>query len=100
MLCSVLWASQITLGGSLFRTIASAAQSRESTMTLDQVIVAWLLMLSQGMRRLYECLSFTKPSTARMWIGHWFFGLYYYIGINIAIWIEGSCKSSIYRGSL
>ena len=90
--CSLLWASQVILNGQAFRSIATAVGAKRPTesMTLDQVTVTWLLMLLQGIRRLYECLTLTKPSSSRMWIGHWAFGLWYYLSINVAVWIEGS----------
>ena len=59
-------------------------------MTLDQIIVTWILMLLQGVRRLYESLEFTKPSNARMWIGHWALGVWFYASMSIAVWIEGA----------
>lgn len=59
-------------------------------MTLDQVTIAWALMLIQGLRRLYECLAFSRPSSAQMWIGHWAFGIWYYLSVNVALWVEGS----------
>ena len=80
-------------GGGLFHFIAAAtsAQSRTSSMTLDQVITTWCLMLLQGLRRLYESLTFTRASSSQMWIGHWAFGVWFYISVNLAVWIEGSC---------
>jgi len=63
-------------------------------MTLQQVMVAWALMLVQGARRLYECLAFTKPSSSsQMWIGHWAVGVWFYATVSVAVWIEGSRKS-------
>lgn len=92
--CSMLWASQIILDGSLFRSIATLTTSQRPSMSLDQVTITWSLMLLQGMRRLYECLSLTKPSAARMWIGHWLFGVWFYASVSVAVWIEASCKCS------
>jgi 3-oxo-5-alpha-steroid 4-dehydrogenase 3 len=81
-LCSFIWLSQILLDQSVWRRVASLTDINKS-MTLDQIIVTWVLMLLQGVRRLYECLEFTKPSNARM---------------SVAVWIEGarrfwSCKN-------
>jgi 3-oxo-5-alpha-steroid 4-dehydrogenase 3 len=96
-LCSFIWFSQILLDQSLWRRVASLTDINKS-MTLDQIIVTWVLMLLQGVRRLYECLEFTKPSNARMWIGHWALGVWFYASMSVAVWIEGarrfwSCKN-------
>lgn len=58
-------------------------------MTLDQVSVVWFMMLAQGTRRLYECLEISKPSSSRMWVGHWLVGVWFYLSVTVAIWIEG-----------
>ncbi|KIX02039.1 uncharacterized protein Z518_07978 [Rhinocladiella mackenziei CBS 650.93] len=47
-----------------------------------------IMMFIQGCRRLLECVFLTKPSTARMWIGHYTIGLIFYVATNLAIWIE------------
>ncbi|KAI5236851.1 hypothetical protein E4T42_09347 [Aureobasidium subglaciale] len=88
-LCSFIWFSQILLDQSLWRNLAVLTTFNKS-MTLDQVIVTWVLMLLQGVRRLYESLEFTKPSSARMWIGHWALGMWFYASMSVAVWIEGS----------
>ena len=92
-LCSFIWLSQILLDQSLWRRLASLTDIKKS-MTLDQIIVTWVLMLLQGVRRLYECLEFTKPSNARMWIGHWALGVWFYASMSVAVWIEGARRSS------
>lgn len=86
--CSLLWASQIILKASAFQHVAALSKQHAAYMTLDQVTLTWALMLMQSGRRLFECLALTKPSNARMWIGHWAFGVWFYFSINIAIWIE------------
>ena len=88
-LCSFIWLSQILLDQSLWRRLASLADMNKS-MTLDQIIVTWILMFLQGVRRLYECLEFTKPSNARMWIGHWALGVWFYASMSVAVWVEGA----------
>ncbi|THX48393.1 hypothetical protein D6D06_09124 [Aureobasidium pullulans] len=88
-LCSFIWFSQILLDQSLWRNLAALTDIKNS-MTLDQIIVTWILMLLQGVRRLYESLEFTKPSNARMWIGHWALGVWFYASMSIAVWIEGA----------
>ncbi|GAB7351210.1 hypothetical protein MBLNU459_g1648t1 [Dothideomycetes sp. NU459] len=88
--CSLLWASQLLFNGSLFQSIALSAERGGSSMTLDQVVVTWLLMFIQGGRRLYECLAISKSSSARMWIGHWLLGIWFYASMSVSVWIEGS----------
>lgn len=58
-------------------------------MTLEQVQVAWALMLAHGLRRLYECISLQKQSFSSMWAGQYVLGLLFYFVTSIAIWIEG-----------
>ncbi|KAK5125347.1 hypothetical protein LTR85_000456 [Meristemomyces frigidus] len=62
---------------------------RDVSMTFRQVIVAWTMMTIQGSRRLYECLAFSKPSSSRMWFGHWLLGILFYAGMSVAVWVEG-----------
>ncbi|KAK8213565.1 hypothetical protein M8818_002867 [Zalaria obscura] len=88
VLSSLIWAAQLIGKGSLFQTIASYTDHDRPSMTLDQVSVTWLLMFSQAGRRLYECLTFSKPSSARMWIGHWALGIFFYLAMSIAVWTE------------
>jgi 3-oxo-5-alpha-steroid 4-dehydrogenase 3 len=61
----------------------------EKSMSLQQVILCWTLMASQGARRLYESITLKKPSESKMWFVHWILGLVYYIMMGIAIWVEG-----------
>lgn len=89
ILSSVFWATQIVSKGSAFNAIAQLTQPTGSSMTVSQVMVAWAMLFIQGNRRLYECLDLSKPSNARMWVGHWLLGILFYVGMSIAIWIEG-----------
>ena len=87
--CSFAWLSQVLLDQSLWRSLATMT-SIKNTMTLDQIIVTWILMLLQGVRRLYESLEFSKPSNARMWVGHWALGVWFYASMSVAVWSEGA----------
>ncbi|POS75796.1 hypothetical protein DHEL01_v205812 [Diaporthe helianthi] len=91
ILCAVFWGSQYLLNGSIMASIArwqvELAPSRPNN---GHVAVAWCLMLLQAARRLYECWAFAKPSKSTMWIVHWLLGQLFYMGISVAIWIEGS----------
>jgi 3-oxo-5-alpha-steroid 4-dehydrogenase 3 len=86
---SVFWAFQIYVHGTAFELLASFSTPRPATMTADQVFLAWLLMAIQGTRRLYESITFTKPSQSKMWAGMWIIGMAFYVFMGISVWIEG-----------
>lgn len=91
ILCAVFWAGQYLLDGSILCFIASRqVQLGPSQATNGHVAVAWCLMLLQAARRLYESWAFAKPSKSTMWIVHWLLGQLFYVGISVAIWVEGS----------
>lgn len=91
ILCAVFWAGQYLLTGSILCSIASRqVELSPSRATNGHVAVAWCLMLLQAARRLYESWAFAKPSKSTMWIVHWLLGQLFYVGISVAIWIEGS----------
>lgn len=52
--------------------------------------MVWIVVLAQGTRRLYECHAFSRPSKSTMWVGHWIMGMAFYVGLSVAIWIEGT----------
>ncbi|WPG98434.1 Hypothetical protein R9X50_00122400 [Acrodontium crateriforme] len=89
---SLFWPGELAIGGPVFGFIAHAAGQRENSMTIRQVALVWALLLIQGSRRLYECLTFDSSSNSQMWVGHWILGLGFYFGTSMAIWIEGSPK--------
>ncbi|KAK0647648.1 Polyprenol reductase 2 [Lasiodiplodia hormozganensis] len=91
VLGSIFWAEQHATDGALLKLIASkAAGHRTATMSVAQVQLAWLLMLVQGSRRLYESAALSRPSSSKMWITHWLLGLLFYGAMSIAIWVEGA----------
>ncbi|KAI3395287.1 hypothetical protein diail_1485 [Diaporthe ilicicola] len=91
ILCAVFWAGQYRFNGSILCSIASRQVELGPARTTDShVAVAWCLMLLQAARRLYESWAFAKPSKSTMWIIHWLLGQLFYVGISVAIWIEGS----------
>lgn len=91
ILCAVFWAGQYLLNGSILCAIATRqVQLGPSRATNGHVAVAWCLMLLQAARRLYESWAFAKPSKSTMWIVHWLLGQLFYVGISVAIWVEGS----------
>ncbi|GME25261.1 3-oxo-5-alpha-steroid 4-dehydrogenase [Neofusicoccum parvum] len=91
VLGSIFWAEQYATDGALLKLIASrAAAHRTATMSVGQVQAAWLLMLAQGARRLYESVVLSRPSSSKMWITHWLLGLLFYGAMSIAVWVEGT----------
>lgn len=62
-------------------------------MPMERIILTWILMSAQGVRRLLESITLAKPSTSKMWFVHWLLGILFYIAINVAVWIEGAGRS-------
>ncbi|KAK3997234.1 hypothetical protein QBC44DRAFT_315520 [Cladorrhinum sp. PSN332] len=48
------------------------------------------MMFLQGSRRVYEHSTIIKPSKSTMWVVHWLLGLFFYLFINVSVWVEGS----------
>lgn len=97
---SIFWGWQYLSKGSVMRALAelqhqSAVHSRSPEVGITGTLVAWLLMSSQGARRLSECLFVLKPGSSRMWFVHWALGLVYYTALGISVWIQGSGESSV-----
>ncbi|EER26255.1 hypothetical protein CPC735_004260 [Coccidioides posadasii C735 delta SOWgp] len=92
VLSSLLWALQLATRGPLFRAVAVTLNERNlrHAMSPGQVVLCWALLAIQGARRLYECITLTRPSASKMWFGHWLFGLGFYASMSVAIWIEGT----------
>jgi 3-oxo-5-alpha-steroid 4-dehydrogenase 3 len=66
----------------------------ESLARVDgRTMMVWGMMFLQGCRRLYESLCLQRPSSARMWIGHYIAGNGFYIMMNQAVLAEGSSRT-------
>ncbi|KAI9824151.1 MAG: hypothetical protein M1819_000914 [Sarea resinae] len=102
VLSSVFWAYQILAGGRCLTAFLdwTADHSREASMSLDQVALAWSLMALQGIRRLWESIALSKPSQAKMWFVHWLLGISFYVAMGIAVWIEGLPALRFHRPSI
>jgi hypothetical protein len=104
---TLFWGYQIYVGGSAYIWILdhvsqSVTESKpklfednEETGSgngIEGLLVCWVLLLVQGIRRFWECLVFVKKDRSdkksTMWIGHWFLGLLFYSTVNIAFWVE------------
>ncbi|KAJ5084613.1 hypothetical protein NUU61_009192 [Penicillium alfredii] len=92
VLSSAFWALQLFSRGSVFQAIASrlSLEHQQQSMSLNQTLVCWILLAMQGARRLWESLTFSKPSSSQMWFVHWLLGIGFYLATGVAIWIEGS----------
>lgn len=89
---SIFWALQIAYRGAIFQFIASYTKPSNGAITINQIVTAWILMLLHGLRRLYESITLTKASSAKMWFGIWLIGALYYVFIGVSIWIDGAGK--------
>ncbi|KAH8692857.1 putative 3-oxo-5-alpha-steroid 4-dehydrogenase [Talaromyces proteolyticus] len=91
LLSSAFWINQLLTHGPAFRFVVANTSSEhlQKSMTLRQVLLCIGLVVIQGVRRLYESFAFAKPSSSRMGVVHWLLGLSFYLGVTIAIWIEG-----------
>lgn len=95
---SLFWAVQVVGKGSVVQWICrSSPQDLENTMSIDQIALAWALMSIQGLRRLFESATLTKPSTSKMWFVHWLLGCTFYLAVGLGIWIEGTGTPSPHR---
>ncbi|PYH43254.1 putative 3-oxo-5-alpha-steroid 4-dehydrogenase [Aspergillus saccharolyticus JOP 1030-1] len=89
---SVFWSVQLFFRGAAFQAFATrvSPEHLQRSMTIHQILLCWTCMLLQGVRRLYECFVFSRPSASRMWFIHWLVGLAFYLGMSVAVWAEGA----------
>lgn len=85
---SIFWAWQFMSNGFLFTFLVETAPKNGSDPS--QTALSWLLMLFQGMRRLYECFAFRTQSKSEIWILQYLFGASFYLITGISCWIEGA----------
>ncbi|KAK7523869.1 3-oxo-5-alpha-steroid 4-dehydrogenase-domain-containing protein [Phyllosticta citriasiana] len=97
VLCSLFWAQQYFFHGPVLHLVVehAAADPRPAQVPLARIHLAWLLMLAQGLRRLFESTCISKPSSSSsssssMWVTHWLLGLFFYAAMSVAVWIEAS----------
>ena len=91
VLSSVFWLFQFVTGGAALRSlcIRNMAVGVKTGMSFEQVLLSWSLMFIQGGRRLAESVVLLKPSSSTMWFVHWLLGITFYLGMGIAVWIDG-----------
>lgn len=95
---SIFWGWQYVSKGSIMRAMAemqhrSAVEDQTPEVALTATLVTWLLMSTQGARRLFECLFVAKPGSSPMSALHWALGVFYYTVVGISVWIRGSGSS-------
>ena len=73
--------------------IEHEAINPNKAMPIDRIILSWMLMSVQGVRRLAESIIFAKPTGSRMWFVHWVLGIAFYIAMGIATWVEEAGRS-------
>ncbi|KAL4997298.1 hypothetical protein BDV10DRAFT_93279 [Aspergillus recurvatus] len=102
VLSSIFWALQLLSHGRAFQAIAARIRPEhlDQAISINQIMLCWCLLLIQGVRRLHECLSFSKPSSSTMWFVHWLAGLGFYLAVAVAVWIEGAGTVLTHRLSL
>ncbi|KAL4911250.1 hypothetical protein BDW74DRAFT_172717 [Aspergillus multicolor] len=102
VLSSIFWALQLLSHGRAFQAIAARIRPEhlEPAVSINQVMLCWSLLLIQGVRRLQECLSFSKPSASKMWFVHWLAGVGFYLAVAVAVWIDGAGTVLSHRLSL
>lgn len=94
ILMSIFWAYQLLISGIAFRFLSSLSTTdTQASMTLNQVLLVWLMMMLQGCRRFYECTTLLKPSAAKMPISSWALGIAFYVIVSVSVWVEGIRES-------
>lgn len=89
------WAVQYVTRGRILMAIAEreVENGGGSGMDLEQVILVWGVLTVQGARRLYESWAVMRPSDSQMLGVHWVLSVLVYLGMSMAVWIEGSGKA-------
>lgn len=93
---SAFWGLQLAMNGAAVRRLCAveasvSGVSPSTAMSANQVALIWLLLALQAARRLYECrVLFAAPSQSRMFVAHWALGIFFYVALGVAVWIEGA----------
>ena len=94
---SLFWGYQILTQGPALETAAKFGfiGKGKASMSVEQVVLAWCLMSAQGLRRLVETIVLERKSASTMQLSHYIVGFLHYVGVGIAVWIEGSGQSNL-----
>lgn len=94
---SLFWAQQIATRGFALEFLAKlykGSSFKHPAMNAMQVMIVVVLMGIQGSRRLYECITLSKPSTSKMSGPAWILGILFYLVMGVTVWVEGIRKHS------
>lgn len=86
---SIFWGVKIASKASSVMGICKDVQPG-GTMSMNQIALLWCLMAVQGVRRLAESINSSKNSSSKMWVGHWIVGIWFYLAMGFAVWIDGA----------
>lgn len=91
---SLFWGWQVLTKGIALNTLSRSVLDGGSAqiMSREQIALVWCLMAFQGVRRLYESITLSKKSSSTMSVAHYGVGIFYYLAVGVAIWIEGSSQ--------
>lgn len=91
---SLFWGWQILTKGIALKALSQNVLDSGSAqiMSKEQISLVWCLMAFQGVRRLYESITLLKISSSTMSVAHYGVGIFYYLAVGVAIWIEGSSQ--------
>jgi 3-oxo-5-alpha-steroid 4-dehydrogenase 3 len=89
---SIFWASQFVTHGRILTFLARGVSRNgpSTSMTIEQVLLMWLCLFIQGLRRYWETTKLMKRSSATMPFNVYLSGMAFYTMVGIAVWIEGS----------
>lgn len=92
VMSSLFWGYQIITQGSVLQAVArlGSTGNGKASMSVEQVVLAWSLVSAQGLRRLIETIVLERKSASPMQLSHYAVGFLHYLGVGIAVWIEGS----------
>lgn len=87
---SAFWMYQLVTKGSVFYFLLSHFDDdTKRTMTMNQILITWVLMAFQGARRLLESIRLLKPSTTKMSVASYALGISFYMTMGVVVWVEG-----------
>ena len=96
---SLFWAIELVRKGLVFRYLSELYLDNavgEPSMAIDQVVLVWALMAIQSSRRLYECITLTKPTISKMSGVAYILGILFYLAMGMVVWVEGIRKKDAF----
>ncbi|KAF8418204.1 putative 3-oxo-5-alpha-steroid 4-dehydrogenase [Tirmania nivea] len=90
LVSSLFWAAQFLLNGSLLRYLLSLGHghptAQEDSISPTQLLLAWLCLLLQSLRRYHEQLTASRiPSSSKMLLPHYLLGHAFYLATTLSI---------------